>query len=79
MLNNLDKHLEKAEATASFAPPTGTRAEQGAELIRRCRERDKKLEAQALECERAGDALRSERQQEQTARHARRAGHGPLA
>ncbi len=56
MLNNLDKHLEKAEATASFAPPTGTRAEQGAELIRRCRERDKKLEAQALECERAGDA-----------------------
>ena len=55
MLNNLDKHMMTAEATEIFVPPTGTRAEQSAELIRRCRERDKKLEAQALECERLGD------------------------
>lgn len=37
-------------------PPTGTRIEQGKELIKRCDDRDKKLEERAIAAERDGDS-----------------------
>lgn len=52
---NLDKASERAAEQARWSPPTGTRLEQGLELIRRCDVRDADLEKRALEAARAGD------------------------
>ena len=52
MLNNLDKI--KA-ATNPLPYPTGSLEEVAVELIRRCDERDGRLETVALEAEREGD------------------------
>lgn len=53
-MNNLDFHLANAiKRTAAASPnamPMGY-----AEVLRRCRERDKRFETQALEAEREGD------------------------
>jgi hypothetical protein len=51
---NLDK-LAKESEKAPFNPPTGTRLEQGLELIRRCDARDSSLAQRAIEAERDGD------------------------
>jgi hypothetical protein len=55
IMNNLEQIQRRVESNATFTPPTGTRREQGLELLRRCKERDIRLEEQALEAEREGD------------------------
>ncbi len=55
MLNNLEKRTAEAMKKPTLPMPTGTRKEIGLELIRRCQERDTKLEKVALDAERDGD------------------------
>lgn len=55
MLNNLDKHFEKAAQTPCEPMPQGSRRQVGEELVRRCEARDARLEKQALDAERDGD------------------------
>lgn len=54
-MNNLEQHFKTAAEQPALPLPTGTRLEVGMELIRRCQERDIRLEKQALEAERDGD------------------------
>jgi hypothetical protein len=50
---NLEKDIPKHE---HLPPPTGTRREQGAIILKNCRERDARLQENALACERDGDS-----------------------
>lgn len=56
MLNNLEKHFDTIRNQPTKPMPTGTRRQIGEELLRRCRERDARLERTAIEAEREGDA-----------------------
>jgi hypothetical protein len=51
---NIEKMMEKQPSNL-LPPPTGSRIEQGLELVRRCDEREKVLAERAIEAERAGD------------------------
>ena len=54
-LNNLEKHYDSARSKSGEKMPTGTRKQVGEELLRRCQERDARLEKEALTAEREGD------------------------
>lgn len=55
MLNRLEKLWEEGSSAPPEPMPTGTREEVGRELLRRCKERDARMEQTALEAEREGD------------------------
>lgn len=54
-MNNLNRHFKTVAGRPQIPMPTGSRKEVGLKLIQQCRERDARLEQQALEAERDGD------------------------
>lgn len=50
---NLEKSMERAKA--EYQPPTGTKADQIRELLKRCEEIDERCRENALEAEAEGD------------------------